>query len=156
MLCCLTIDPVVARPTGDGRCPVQFRSLCLFNPTGGTRQSFTIPFQYDPPSHEVALQPPVESEPASPTVSAMLSWRTYIRRPHLIGVSDLQMTQQIRIDLVLGCRLTGPSLGNDGPETHLLHQTLDPFVIDRIPQSLDIDRHFRPAKIRRFRVLSVD
>ena len=84
MLCCLTIDPVVARPTGDGRRPVQLRSLCLFNPAGRTRQSFTIPFQCDPSSHEVALQPPVESKPASQNVPAMPSWRTAIPVPVLV------------------------------------------------------------------------
>jgi hypothetical protein len=47
VLRCLTIDPAVARPTVDGPCPVQFRSLCSFNPAVGTRQSFTTPFRLD-------------------------------------------------------------------------------------------------------------
>ena len=71
-------------------------------------------------------------------------------------MGDLQPPQQIRIHRVLGRRLRGSGLGDDGLQTHLLHQTLDPFVVDRIAQMLDIDRHFGPAEIRRFRVLSVD
>lgn len=47
MLRCLAIEPAVARRVGDGPRPVQFRPLCLFNPSGGTRTSFTVPFHPD-------------------------------------------------------------------------------------------------------------
>ena len=84
---CLTLDPVVAQPTVDRRPPVQLRSLCLFNPAVGTQQRFTIPFHCDPPSREVALQPPVKSQPTSPR--AMLSWRTEIPGPHVMPMCGL-------------------------------------------------------------------
>ena len=87
MLRCLTLDPVVAQPAVDGRPPVQLRSLCLFNPAVGTRQRFTIPFHCDPSSREVALQPPVKSQPASPR--AMLSWRTEIPGPYRVAMCRL-------------------------------------------------------------------
>jgi len=47
MLRCLAIGPMVARHAGDGPRPVQFRSLCLCNPTSGTRPSFAVPFHPD-------------------------------------------------------------------------------------------------------------
>ena len=87
MLRCLTLDPVVAQPTVDRRPPVQLRSLCLFSPTIGTRQRFTIPFHGDPPLREVALQPPVKSQQAPPM--AMLSWRTKIPAPYRVAMRRL-------------------------------------------------------------------
>ena len=49
---CLTIDSLVARPVEDGPRPVQFRPLCLFHLTGGTRSGFAAPFPPAPSAGE--------------------------------------------------------------------------------------------------------
>ena len=48
MLRCLTIDPMVARPSEGGPSPVQLKPLCLFNLDVGTHPGFAAPFHPNP------------------------------------------------------------------------------------------------------------
>jgi hypothetical protein len=45
MLCCLTIDPAVARPTRGWRVSDAFKAALLISPAVGTRQGFAAPFR---------------------------------------------------------------------------------------------------------------
>jgi len=92
MLRCLAIDFVVARPAVDGPHPVQFRPFCSFCLAAGTRPGFTAPFQ----STSFIDWDILNVGRRSAGVSYILntpSWRTYIGRPHLIRMIDLNVFQ---------------------------------------------------------------
>lgn len=75
--------------------------------------------------------------------------------PDLPGATDVDLSEQIRIDLMLIAWLRGLGFGVYGLESHFLHQPLHSFVIDWEAQTLEIYRHPGPAVERGLRILLI-
>ena len=80
----------------------------------------------------------------------------YVGRPHLVGMLDTQIPQQVGIDPVLGMRPTGVRLRIDRLDAHAPHQPLDAFAVDLAPLTPEVPGHRLAAVKRRFQVLLVD
>jgi hypothetical protein len=71
-------------------------------------------------------------------------------------MDDFQATEQIGIDFSV---LRGPArlgLRIDSLQSHLLHQALDPLVVDGIALAAQMGRHARPAVEWRAQILLVN
>jgi len=79
-----------------------------------------------------------------------------IGAPDLVGLRDLKAPQQIRIDSVTLASHAGLPFRMNGLQIHDPHQTLHPFVVDRVAFALKIGRHPGPAIEGRFQVLFID
>jgi hypothetical protein len=144
MLRCLAIDSVVARPVVDGPQPVQFRPLCLFRPTAGTRLGFTAPFQSISFIDWDILNVGRKSASVS-YIHKTPSWRTDIGGPRKIRAIDRNVFQKIGIDLVIRPvgRESRPRINRLQP--HHPHQPPHPFGIDRMALPSQAGRQPRHA-----------
>ena len=79
-----------------------------------------------------------------------------IGRPHLIGMIDGQVPEQIGVNPVLRMGTAGVRLGVDRLDAHQSHQPLDAFAVDRAALSAKMPRHRAAAVDRCFQVLLVD
>jgi hypothetical protein len=53
-----------------------------------------------------------------------------VRAPHLIDPLDRDPAEQVRVDLMLRCRLAGVGALVDRHQPHQTHEPLDPLAID--------------------------
>jgi len=74
----------------------------------------------------------------------------------MIGPLDVQTPQQVRVDLVLRMRETGPGPRVDGFQPHSSHQTLNALTVDFVAQSAQIVPHRSGTPCWVLQVLLVD
>ena len=79
-----------------------------------------------------------------------------VSAPDLVGATDLDLSEQIRINLMLMARHCSSGFGIDGLESHFLHQPPYSFVIDLVAHTPEIYSHPGPAIKRCLRILLID
>jgi hypothetical protein len=79
-----------------------------------------------------------------------------VRAPPLIDPLDRDPVEQVRVDLVLGCRLAGVQALVDRHQPHQTHEPLDPLAVDQVTLGRQPCRHPARAVIRPGQILPVD
>ncbi len=79
-----------------------------------------------------------------------------VRRPDLVWPCYLHATQQVGVDFVARCRLTGPGAPVDGLKPHCSHQSPDTFPVYPLALTLQPCGHLACPVKRRGQVLTVD
>src|SRR5512135_494968 len=126
------------------------------------RQRLVEGLQAEPPFQRVR-QPPREHVPAEPVDhrrqvhESVPHWHICdVRTPDLVDVGQYPIAEQVGVDPRLRSRRGGPRPGKDRFQAHQSHEPLDPLAIDRLPGSLQSDRHLPAAVERGLEELLVD